>query len=43
MSLKEEEQEIQFLKVATQKLHKEKSEVDLLANLITRKVEKLPR
>ena len=43
MSLKEEEQEIEFLKVATQKLHKEKSEVDLLANLITRKVEKLPR
>ena len=43
MSLKEEEQETEFLKVATQKLHKEKSEVDLLVNLITRKVEKLPR
>ena len=43
MSSKEEEQEIECLKVTTQKLHKEKSEVDLLANLIPRKVEKLPR
>ena len=34
MSSKEEQQEIEFLKVTTQKLHKEKSEVDLLANLI---------
>ena len=43
MSSKEEEQEIECLKVTTQKLHKEKSEVDLLANPIPRKVEKLPR
>ena len=40
---KEEGQEIEFLKVATQKLQKEKSEEDLLADLIKRKVEKLPR
>ena len=33
MSSKEEEQEIEFLKVATQKLQKEESEGDLLANL----------
>ena len=43
MSSKEEEQEIEFLKVATQKLQKKESEGDLLANLIKRKVEKLPR
>ena len=43
MSSKEEEQEIEFLKVATEKLQKEESEGDLLANLINRKVEKLPR
>ena len=43
MSSKEEEQEIEFLKVATQKLQKEESEGDLLTNLIERKVEKLPR
>ena len=33
MSSKEEEQEIEFLKVATQKLQNEESEGDLLANL----------
>ena len=43
MSSKEEEQEIEFLKVTTQKLQKEESEGDLLENLIKRKVEKLPR
>ena len=43
MSLKEEEQDIKFLKIATQKLQKEESEGDLLANLIKTKVEKLPR
>ena len=37
MSSKEEEQEIEFLKVATQKLQKEESEGDLLANLIKEK------
>ena len=41
MSSKEEEQEIEFLKVATQNLQKEGSEGDLLANLIKRKAEKL--
>ena len=39
---KEEEQEIEFLKVGIQNLQKEESEGDLLANLIKRKVEKLP-
>ena len=34
MSSKEEEQEIEFLKVAIQKLKKEESERDLQANLI---------
>ena len=43
MSPKEEEQEIEFLKVTTQKLQKEESEGDLLENLIKRKVEKLSR
>ena len=43
MSLKEEEQDIKFLKIATQKLQKEESEGDLLANLMKTKVEKLPR
>ena len=43
ISSKEEEQEIEFLKVATQNLQKEESEGDLLANLIKRKLEKLPR
>ena len=43
MSSKKEEQEIEFLKVATQKSQNEESEGDLLANLIKRKVEKLPR
>ena len=43
MSSKEEEQEIEFLKVATENLQKEESEGDLLANLIKRIVEKLPR
>ena len=43
MPSKEEEQEIELLKVATQNLQKEESEGDLLANLIKRKVEKLPR
>ena len=33
MSSKEEEQEIEFLKVGTQKLQKEESEGDLLTNL----------
>ena len=42
VSSKEEEQEIEFLKVGIQNLQKEKSEGDLLANLIKRKVEKLP-
>ena len=43
MSLKEEDQETDFLKVANQNLQKEESEGDLLANLMKRKVEKLPR
>ena len=43
MSLKDEEQEMEFLKVATQKLQKRESEGDLLANLIKRKTEKLSR
>ena len=43
MSSKEEEQEIDFLNVATQKLQKEESERDLVGNLIKRKVEKFPR
>ena len=42
MSSKEEKQETEFIKVATQKLQKEESEGDLLANLIKR-VEELPR
>ena len=43
MSSKEEKQETEFIKVATQKLQKEESEGDLLANLIKRRVEELPR
>ena len=43
MSAKKEEQEVELLKVATQKLQKDESEGDLLANLIKRKVEKLLR
>ena len=43
MSSKEEKQETKFLKVATQKLQKEESEGDVLANLIERRLEKLPR
>ena len=42
MSSKKEEQEIDFLNAATQKLQKEESERDLVGNLIKRKVEKLP-
>ena len=42
MSSKVEEQEIEFLKAATQKLQKEESEGDLFLNLI-KKVEKLTR
>ena len=37
MSSKEEEQEIEFLEVVTQKLQQEESEGDLLANLMRRK------
>ena len=43
MSSKEEKQETEFIKVATQKLQKEESEGDLFANLIKRRVEELPR
>ena len=43
MSSKEEKQETEFIKAATQKLQKEESEGDLLANLIKRRVEELPR
>ena len=43
MSSKEEKQETEFIKVATQKLQKEESEGDLRANLIKRRVEELPR
>ena len=43
MSSKEEQQEIEFLKVVTEKLQKEESEGDLLANLIKREVENLSR
>ena len=43
MPSKEEEQEIEFLKVATQKLQKVESEGNLLATLIKRKVERLPK
>ena len=37
MSSKEEEQEIEFLEVVTQKLQQEESEGDLLASLMKRK------
>ena len=37
MSSKEEEQEIEFLEVVTEKLQQEESEGDLLANLMKRK------
>ena len=43
MSSKEEKQEAEYIKVATQKLQKEESEGDLRANLIKRRVEELPR
>ena len=43
MSSKKEEQEIKFLKVATQKLQKGESEGELFANMIKRKVEELLR
>ena len=41
MSLREKEQEIKFLRDATQKFQKEKSGKDLVANLIKRKVRKV--
>ena len=43
MSLREEEQEIEFLRDATQKFQKEKSEKDLVSNLIKRKVRKVTK
>ena len=43
MSLREEEQEIEFLRDVTQKFQKEKSGKDLVANLIKRKVRKVTK